>query len=69
MSTEETQTTAPTPPPVVPPPKTVRLRVDVPGDDYRTIRHLSVETETSVNELVCEAVRLLVEHYAAKGAP
>jgi len=63
------ETPASTPPPAQPPPEVVRLRVDVPGADYRVVRHIAVETETSVNELVCEGVRLLKRYYAAQGIP
>jgi hypothetical protein len=66
--TSTTDTTA-TPPPPVAPPQLVRLRVDVPGEDYRVIRHIAVDTGTSVNELVCESVRMLRRYYAAHGLP
>lgn len=72
MPTDETfstETTQPAPPQPVPPPELVRLRVDVPGDDYRTIRHIAIDTGTSVNEMLCEAVRLLRRYYAAQGIP
>ena len=73
MPTEDTLTTSTTqpssPPPPQPPPEMVRLRVDVPGEDYRDIRHIAIETDTSVNELVCEAVKLLRRYYAAQGIP
>jgi hypothetical protein len=73
MPTEETNETQKTPTSAPPPPTSpsdlVRLRVDVPGDDYRTVRHIAIETDTSVNELVCEAVKLLKRYYAAQGLP
>jgi hypothetical protein len=71
MSTEKTQTTSTTtnsvPPPPTPPPDIVRLRVDLSGQDYRRLRHVAIETASSVNEMACEAVRLLVRYYAEQG--
>jgi hypothetical protein len=72
MTTHETPelpTTTATLPAPVPPPHLVRLRVDVDGDDYRAIKHIAIDTGTSVNSLVCEAVRLLRSHYSAQGLP
>jgi hypothetical protein len=57
------------PPPPVPPPDIVRVRMDVPGVDYRALKRLSIETETSVNGMLVEAVRLLVRWYRAQGIP
>jgi len=65
--TPELPTTTSTPPQPVPPPHVVRLRVDVSGADYRELRHVSIETDTSINELTCEAVRMLVRWYATQG--
>ena len=72
MSTNETPAapdTTSTPPAPVPPPHLVRLRVDVDGWEYRLLRHLSIETETSINELACEGFRMLLRWYAAQGLP
>lgn len=71
MQTDETTqatTTSASLPERVPPPEIVRIRVDLNGDDYRTLRHIAVDTSLSTNEVVCEAVRLLLRHYAAQGA-
>jgi hypothetical protein len=57
------------PPPPVPPPDVVRVRVDLPGADYRRLRRIALETEHSTNEMAVEAVRLLVRYYAAQGVP
>ena len=77
--TNTTQTTSPplltgltpstAPPPPAPPPDVVRVRMDIPGGDYRALRRIALETETSVNGMLVEAVRLLVRWYAAQGIP
>jgi hypothetical protein len=43
--------------------------MDVPGVDYRALRRIALETETSVNGMLVEAVRLLVRWYRAQGIP
>jgi hypothetical protein len=57
------------PPPPVPPPDVVRVRVDLPGVDYRALRRIAVETECSTNEMTVEGVRMLVRWYQAQGIP
>ncbi len=57
------------PPPPVPPPDVVRIRVDIPGADYRALRRIALETERSTNEMAVEAVRLLVRYYRGQGVP
>jgi hypothetical protein len=72
MSTNQTPPlteTTTTPPAPVPPPHLVRLRVDVDGGEYRLLRHLSIETSTSVNDMAAEAIRMLLRWYAAQGLP
>lgn len=55
------------PPPVVPPPELVRLRVELPGEDYRALKHLALETGLGANELAVEAIRMLRRWYIAQG--
>jgi hypothetical protein len=43
--------------------------MDIPGADYRALRRIALETETSTNEMGVEAVRMLVRWYAAQGIP
>jgi hypothetical protein len=73
MSTTKTLSTATpsisSPPMPSPPPDVVRARMDIPGLDYRALRRISLETNTSVNGMLVEAVRLLVRWYAAQGVP
>jgi hypothetical protein len=77
---EPTSTTAPpltprptpsieAPPPPTPPPDIVRLRVDLQGRAYRQLRHISIETSSSVNEMVGEAVEMMLRYYRAQGIP
>ena len=64
-------TAAPTPslPTPTEPPSEVRIRATIPGNDYRVLQHVAIETGTSVSALMLEAVRLLVRYYRAQGLP
>jgi len=33
------------------------------------VKHVSIETSTGVNELLCEAIRMLLRYYEAAGLP
>lgn len=68
-SNAPTTSTSTHPPPPVPPPDVVRIRVDIPGVDYRALRRIALETESSTNGMAVEGVRMLVRWYAAQGIP
>jgi hypothetical protein len=68
-NTAATYTAISAPPPPTPPPDVVRLRVDLDGADYRQLKHVAIETSTSINEMACEAVRMLLRWYRAQGLP
>jgi hypothetical protein len=43
--------------------------MDIPGTDYRDLKRIALETESSVNGMLVEAVHLLVRWYADQGVP